>query len=101
MDFISIIVGGSRSLYWGSILSNTLNRTLYYHNESSFGPAFGAVRLSIYEDTSKPLEEVFYQPTISNKVEPVGKESENLQKKAEIYSESYQKLKYIYKSIGA
>jgi xylulokinase len=101
MDGISIIGGGSRSLYWGSILSNTLNRTLYYHNESSFGPAFGAVRLSIYEDTSKPLEEVFYQPTISNKVEPVGKESENLQKKAEIYSESYQKLKYIYKSIGA
>ena len=97
---LSVIGGGSKSLYWGKILASTLNKTLSYHRESSFGPAFGAVRLAIYEDSGKPLEEIFYKPDVSGIVDPIKSISKNLENKVSVYSACYESLKGIYKTMG-
>ena len=43
---MSVIGGGSRSLFWGRILASVLDRPLTFHAGGELGPAFGAARLA-------------------------------------------------------
>ena len=43
---VSVIGGGSRSLFWGRILSAALGRPLTYREDAAVGPALGAARLA-------------------------------------------------------
>jgi xylulokinase len=97
---VSVIGGGSKSLYWGGIISSLLNRNLMYHNESSVGPAFGAARLALYEDCSYTLEQVFQRPIVSNIITPERSLSLELNNRLNIYRDTYQQLSKVFKKIG-
>ncbi|MDE0421548.1 MAG: xylulokinase [Gammaproteobacteria bacterium] len=43
---VTVIGGGSRSTYWGRILSAALGRPLTYREDAAVGPALGAARLA-------------------------------------------------------
>ena len=66
---ISVIGGGSRSSYWGRILSAALNRPLVYRRNADVGPALGAARLAQMgvEGQSIPA---FSAPDIEQEIEP-------------------------------
>lgn len=67
---ISVIGGGSRSTYWGRILSAALNRPLLYRQNADVGPALGAARLAQMgaHGLSKPS---FSPPEIEQEIEPM------------------------------
>lgn len=66
---ISVIGGGSRSAYWGRILSAALDRPLVYRKHSDVGPALGAARLAqmAADNASAPS---FEAPAIEFEIEP-------------------------------
>ncbi|MEM7640289.1 MAG: xylulokinase [Pseudomonadota bacterium] len=69
VETISVIGGGSRSAYWGRILSAALNRPLVYRRNADVGPALGAARLAQMgvDGQSKPG---FVAPDIEQEIEP-------------------------------
>ncbi len=66
---ISVIGGGSRSLYWGRILAAALNRRLVYRRNSDVGPALGAARLAQMGANNSTRSE-FSAPEIEAEIEP-------------------------------
>ena len=67
---ISVIGGGSRSLYWGRILAAAMNRPLIYRDGAATGPAFGAARLARFGVQRGEWDEVFAHPTVVDIIEP-------------------------------
>jgi len=100
INSISVIGGGSKSPYWGDIIASSIHKTLTYHNESSVGPAFGAARLAVYEDTKASIEDIFYKPTVSQIITPKTEMTASLANKLKIYRSTYYQLKTIFQSIG-
>ena len=47
---VSVIGGGSRSRFWGSILAAVLGRPLQFRRDAAVGPALGAARLAAIGD---------------------------------------------------
>ena len=70
VNAISVIGGGSRSLYWGRILSAALQRPLIYREGAAAGPAYGAARLALYGHQGGDIEDVFKAPKALEIVEP-------------------------------
>lgn len=46
IDAVSVIGGGARSPFWGTILASVLDRPLVYRRGGELGPALGAARLA-------------------------------------------------------
>ncbi len=101
MENVSVIGGGAKSPYWGKIISSVLGRPLLYHNESTVGPAFGAARLALYEDSNLALEQVFIRPEIENTINQNLTIQKKLEYRLELYRKTYRKLKEVFKAIGA
>jgi len=70
VDAISVIGGGSRSLYWGRILSSVLCRRLVYRDGAAVGPALGAARLALLAKDGQAIEHVCTAPPVLHVVEP-------------------------------
>lgn len=66
---ISVIGGGSRSSYWGRIISAALNRPLTYRKNADVGPALGAARLA-QMGASGLKKPAFSAPPIEQEIEP-------------------------------
>lgn len=69
VDSVSVIGGGSRSDYWGRILSAALQKPLIYRKNADVGPALGAARLAQMgaNGLTKPA---FEPPTIESEIRP-------------------------------
>jgi len=92
-DSISVIGGGSRSAYWGRILSAALNKPLSFREDSDLGPAFGAARLAMIGAGGLSETEVCVAPPEISCVEPDSDDVEQLAQKRRHFQNIYQSLK--------
>jgi xylulokinase len=90
---VSVIGGGAKNKYWGTILANIINKPLLYHNESELGPAFGAARLAIIGDLNVPVNEIATSPKIGHTINPNQREHENYMVRFNLYHKIYQQLR--------
>ncbi len=106
INTVSVIGGGARSVYWGEILANVLERPLLYRQQAAIGAAFGAARLAWLsghqEEFSarkeggslrKELLEAFPMPEIEHIIYPVAESYPGLSKKQRLFDPLYQQLK--------
>jgi xylulokinase len=70
VDVLSVIGGGARSRYWGTILAAALNLRLQYIEGGEVGPALGAAKLAAFALTGMSAAEAFTRPAITQIIEP-------------------------------
>ena len=70
IDTISVIGGGARSHYWGTILASALERPLLYREGGEIGPAYGAARLAQIGSGGGSVAEVCTAPPVAYTAEP-------------------------------
>ena len=90
---VTVIGGGARSAYWGTILASVLNRPLTYRAEAEVGPAFGAARLARICVTQENPEDVCTAPPVSHVMEPDAALHARFTEKLATYRRLYAKLK--------
>ncbi|MBI2718050.1 MAG: xylulokinase [Rhizobiales bacterium] len=78
---LSIIGGGTKSLYWMGLIAAALDRPLKLHEGSAFGSAFGAARLARLAVTGETPEEVCVKPRVSRLIRPDPRLAEAYRKK--------------------
>jgi xylulokinase len=67
---LSVIGGGARSPYWGTIIAAALNTPLVYLEGGEVGPALGAAKLAQIGITRADIESVCVSPPIRQIIEP-------------------------------
>lgn len=92
IETITVIGGGSRSAYWGRILSAALARPLTYRKNADVGPALGAARLAQMGAQGRSKAE-FEAPEIEHVIEPKPADVEIMALKLERYRELYARTK--------
>jgi xylulokinase len=92
VESISVIGGGSRSAYWGRILSSALNRPLVYRDAAALGPAYGAARLAWMGAENAAVEDVCVPPPVLHVVEPEGR-------LADLYAERLRRFRSLYRHL--
>ena len=93
IDKISVIGGGARSMWWGSVLAAALERPLIYRDASEVGPALGAARLARIAKTRERAEDVCRPPPVRVVVEPHERDIQQLAPKRKCFSQIYQDLR--------
>jgi xylulokinase len=93
IESIAVIGGGSRSLYWGKIISSVLRRTLSYRDGGAVGPAFGAARLARMAVERASIEDICTPPPILHIAEPDDRLADLYAQKMRSYRGLYQHLK--------
>ena len=93
IDSITVIGGGARSAYWGTILSAALERPLMYRDGGEVGPAYGAARLARLGVTGESIEDVCAPPPILHVTEPGDRLVDALAAKRPIFHALYANLK--------
>ena len=89
---VSVIGGGSRSAYWGSILAAALGRALVFRRDASVGPALGAARLAAI-GAGASIDEVCGQAPIEFEVEASTEERQLSDARYDIYRGLYPLLR--------
>ena len=97
---ISVTGGGSRSLFWGSILTAALNRSLSYREGSEVGAAFGAARLARLAVTREPVESICTLPQIVRVVGPDADLAALIAERRPIFTSLYRNLKNTFKEFS-
>lgn len=92
-DSISVIGGGSRSLYWGKIIANCLNKTLIYREEAETGPAKGAAYLAFSGVTGKNITSISKPLPIKQVIKPEKNYTEFYAQKFQTWQSLYQETK--------
>ena len=88
IENITVIGGGSRSAYWGRILSAALAKPLIYRTHADVGPALGAARLAQMGVEGKRIPE-FEAPEIEFVIEPDPKDVEIMAEKLPRFRDLY------------
>lgn len=70
IDGLSVIGGGSRSIWWGRVIASAMNLPLTYRESSAVGPAFGAARLARLCLDEDAIFDICTPPAIDHVVEP-------------------------------
>jgi xylulokinase len=96
IESISVIGGGSRSRYWGKILSSVLRRPLTYRDSGAVGPAYGAARLARMGKEKASIEAVCTPPPILHVAEPDDRLADLYEEKLRRYRALYQSLKSLF-----
>ncbi len=89
VDSITVIGGGAKSHYWGTILASALGCPLVYRDGGEVGPAYGAAKLAQIADTGASIEAVCTAPPILHVAEP----DDAL---TDLYSERMTKFRMLY-----
>ncbi len=92
---LSVIGGGARSRYWGSIIAAALNVNLQYREGGEVGPALGAAKLAMMAVTGASIADVCAKPKLIAELEPDGALTEQLAPKFEKFRRAYTALKMI------
>jgi xylulokinase len=99
IDSISVIGGGARSAYWGTILSAALDRPLIYRDGGEVGPAYGAARLARLGVTGEAIEDVCTPPLILHVTEPDERLVDAFAAKRRVFRSLYSNLKSSFQEI--
>ena len=70
VENLSVIGGGARSRYWGTILAAALDVRLAYLDGGEVGPALGAAKLAQMAVTGASAAEVCTRPPVAQIIEP-------------------------------
>lgn len=70
VEELSVVGGGARSLYWGSIIAAALNVRLAYLEGGEVGPALGAAKLAFMAVTGASAADALRRPPVSHVIEP-------------------------------
>ena len=92
IDRLSVIGGGARSLYWGSILASALDVELDYLEGGEVGPALGAARLARIALTGEDPGHVCVRPPVRATVRPDPQLAERLAPKYAQFRAAYRAL---------
>ncbi len=92
VNSISVIGGGSLSLYWGRILSAAIGRPLVYRDGAATGPALGAARLARYGVEGGDINDMFSAPHVVDIVNPRDQDVAILNAKFEKFQSLYKNL---------
>ena len=90
---LSVIGGGARSHYWGTIIAAALGTRLVYLDGGEVGPALGAARLAQVAETGASAAEVCTRPPVDHIIEPDPLLAERLAPKREKFRSAYPALK--------
>lgn len=89
VDRLSVIGGGSRSRYWGTIMASVLGVPLDYLDGGDVGPALGAARLAHLGVTGEAASVVCTRPPVIASVEPDPEMADFLAPKFATYRAAY------------
>ncbi len=70
VEELSVIGGGARSRFWGTILASVLAVRLRYLDGGEVGPALGAAKLAMMADTGASAAEACTSPPTRQMIEP-------------------------------
>jgi xylulokinase len=90
---LSVIGGGARSRYWGTIIAAALDTRLVYLDGGEVGPALGAAKLAQIAVTGASAAEVCARPPVAHVIEPDPLLAERLAPKRETFRATYPALK--------
>ncbi|MEO6716930.1 MAG: xylulokinase [Novosphingobium sp.] len=93
IDELSVIGGGARSRYWGTIIAAALDVRLVYLDGGEVGPALGAARLAQMATTGAGAAEVCSRPPIAQVIEPDPMLAERLAPNLAKFRSAYPALK--------
>ncbi|MDJ0920026.1 MAG: xylulokinase [Henriciella sp.] len=94
IETITVIGGGSRSAYWGRILSAALARPLTYRKYADVGPALGAARLA-QMGASGARRADFAAPSIETVIEPSSADIQIMADKLPRFRQLYSSTKHL------
>ncbi|MFM5908200.1 MAG: FGGY-family carbohydrate kinase, partial [Novosphingobium sp.] len=89
VDSLSVIGGGARSQYWGTILAAALDARLVYLDGGEVGPALGAAKLAQIAVTGASPEAVCVRPPVRAEIEPDRVLAEKLAPKLDKFRRAY------------
>ncbi|MGC2029628.1 MAG: xylulokinase [Steroidobacteraceae bacterium] len=90
---LSVIGGGARSHYWGSILAAALRTPLVYLEGGEVGPALGAARLAQIALTRGAAAAICIRPPVAHAIEPDPVLAEQLEPNKIRFRGAYNKLR--------
>lgn len=93
---VTVIGGGSRSAYWGRILSAALETPLIYRRDAEVGPAYGAARLAQLCVTEGDVSAICAAPPVRETITPKDQDIEALAVKRDRFKDIYQNLKSVF-----
>lgn len=95
IERLSVIGGGARSTFWGTIIASALGLPLDYLDGGEVGPALGAARLAQIAATGADPCEVCTRPEVRQTILPDPLLAERLQPKLQQFRAAYPALKAI------
>ncbi len=95
VDALSVIGGGARSRFWGSILAAVLDVRLEYLDGGEVGPSLGAARLAQMAATGAPAAQICTRPPVTATIAPDPRLAAALAPKRERFRAAYPALKHI------
>ena len=93
LEELSVIGGGARSRYWGTILAAALDVRLVYLDGGEVGPALGAAKLAQMAVTGASATEVCVRPPVAHVIEPDPELAEKLAPAHAKFRSAYPALK--------
>ncbi|MCK0530814.1 xylulokinase [Sphingobium agri] len=93
VEELSVIGGGARSRYWGTILAAALNVRLAYLEGGEVGPALGAAKLGMMAVTGASAAQACTRPPVSHAIEPDPALTERLVPRLSRFRAAYAALK--------
>lgn len=92
---LSVIGGGARSAYWGSIIAAALGTPLVYVEGGEVGPALGAAKLAQMAVTGADAATVCTAPSVSHVIEPDRTTADRLAPKLDRFRAAYSHISQI------
>jgi len=94
---VSVVGGGSQSIFWGKILASALMRPLYYRKDREMGASLGAARLALVGVEKKDPATSFEDSPIETVVMPNDELAEHYEKKRKVFTSLYYELEPSFK----
>lgn len=90
---LSVIGGGARSQYWGTLIAAALGTRLVYRRGGEVGPALGAARLAFAGIEGVDVREACMPPPVSHEIEPNAEIAARLGAKRERFRAAYEGIR--------
>jgi xylulokinase len=86
---VSLIGGGSRSIYWAQMLADATGLLVVRHEDAAVGPSLGAARLAWFARDLAGVREIFRPPPVVGFLEPRPRRQAQLQERAARFAALY------------
>jgi xylulokinase len=94
VEELSVIGGGARSRYWGTILAAVLDVRLAYLEGGEVGPALGAAKLAMMGATGCSAQEACTRPPVAHVIAPDAAIADRLAPKLARFRAAYRAPQY-------